>query len=229
MGAPEAAGTELMISGANVGRKVGSLQVSFWQQLPITLQWWGGLGVVEGDAAMVFPRCPHGVPGAACPAGPTCHSVLVLCGGEAAPRPAATRYASCIMHGARSSGECDAPRAVRPAPRCADTPQPGPHPPPFVQGMLLHRGGARTSDGHLHKGIAFAQGNCICPQEGVHVGTSGDTGTSPAAPPAAAVPVLSPELIHHRHSGAWHRAATASTRSPLLFAGLNSRGSGVEA
>ena len=99
-------------------------------------------------------RLQHAVwlcdPGAACPAGPTCHSVLVLCGGEAAPRPAATRYASCIMHGARSSGECDAPRAVRPAPRCADTPQPGPHPTPVCTRDAF------APRGCTHKRWAFA-------------------------------------------------------------------------
>lgn len=121
---------------------------------------------MEGDAAMVFPRCPHGVPGAACPAGPTCHSVLVLCGGEAAPRPAATRYASCIMHGARSSGECDAPRAVRPAPRCADTPQPGPHPTPVCTRDAF------APRGCTHKRRAFAQGNCFCTRE-LHLPSGG--------------------------------------------------------
>lgn len=192
-----------------------------------------GGGEVWGRWRGMLPWCSHDVPMVS-PGLPALRDPLVILSLSCAVvkqrpglQPHVMHHALCMVHAA--AGSATHPEQCVPHPAVLTPRSLGHIPPPFAQGMLLHRGGARTSDGHLHKGIAFAQGNCICPQEGVHVGTSGDTGTSPAAPPAAAVPVLSPELIHHRHGGAWHRAATASTRSPLLFAGLNSRGGGAEA
>lgn len=182
---------------------------------------------------MVSPRCPHVVPGL--PALRVPLVILPLSCAVAKQRPGLQpRCASCIMHGAHSSGSTAHPE------RCVLhtavlTLQPGPHPaspPPFplcTRDAFAPGGGACVTDGHLHEGIAFVQGNCICPREDVHVGTSGDTGTSPVAPPAAAVPLLYPALIHHQHSSAWRRAATSSMRSLLLFIGLNSRGSRAEA
>lgn len=130
---------------------------------------WGGLGALEGDAAVVSPRCPHVVPGL--PALRVPLVILPLSCAVAKQRPGLQpRCASCIMHGAHSSGSTAHPE------RCVLhtavlTLQPGPHPapPPLPP---LHKGCFCTWRGCMRNRRAFARGNCFCTRE-LHLPSGG--------------------------------------------------------